>query len=137
DAARTLGTAAFSERMPEYCGATSRRPRISARLDDVEAAEAALTPGILEAALADAATTRVDRLAEAAVQHRGQSQDSTQLQPRIIDSAAALAECRAPCIIDIRAPAECEAAPLDVPGVEVIAIPFFELPERVAALPGQ
>ncbi|HSH48700.1 MAG TPA: tRNA uracil 4-sulfurtransferase ThiI [Halomonas sp.] len=129
DRARTLGTAAFAEHMPEYCGATSRRPRISARLGDVEAAEAALTPGILEAALADAVTTRVDRLGEA------DSRADTLFQPRIIDSAAELAECRAPCIIDIRAPAECEAAPLDVPGVEVIAIPFFELPERVAALP--
>lgn len=137
DAARTLGTAPFAEHMPEYCGATSRRPRISARLDDVEAAEAALTPGILEAALADAVTTRVDRLAEVAAQHRGLNQDSTRFQPRIVDSSAALAECRAPCIIDIRAPAECDAAPLDVPGVEVIAIPFFELPERAAELPGQ
>lgn len=139
DAARTLGTARFAEHMPEYCGATSKRPQVSARLGDVEAAEAKLTPGILETALAGAVITRVDRLVEAAAQDqdRGQNQgqDTTPFQPRVIDSAVALAECRAPCIIDIRAPAECEAAPLDVPGAAVMVIPFFELPDRAAELP--
>jgi thiamine biosynthesis protein ThiI len=138
DAARELGTARFAEHMPEYCGATSKRPQISAKLSDVEAAEASLAHGILEAALADAVITRVDRLPEAAAQHQEQNQGQgiTLFQPHIIDSAAALAECRAPCIIDIRAPAERDASPLEVPGAEVMAIPFFELLERITSLPG-
>lgn len=132
DAARTLGTARFAEHMPEYCAATSKRPQVSAKLSDVEAAEAQLTPGILETALTGAVTTRVDRLMDT-----GQStaERSTLYQPPTV-TPETLAEYQTPCIIDIRPSNESDESPLVVANAEVMVIPFFELSERIASLPG-
>lgn len=136
DAARQLGTARFAEHMPEYCGATSKRPQINAKPDDVDAAEAQLTPGILEAALASAVTTRVDRLLETGRQSTLETPKRPALyQPQTV-TPETLAECQAPCIIDIRPPSETDASPLVVADAEVMIIPFFELSERIAGLPG-
>lgn len=131
DAARTLGTASFAEHMPEYCGATSKRPQVNAKLADVEAAEDQLTPGILEAALANAVTTRVDRLMD---DQKNVPEPSALYQPLTV-TPKTLAEYQAPCIIDIRPTSEADASPLVMAHTEVLTIPFFELSERFAELP--
>ncbi|WP_027966662.1 tRNA uracil 4-sulfurtransferase ThiI [Halomonas halocynthiae] len=132
DTARTLGTASFAEHMPEYCGATSKRPQVNAKPGDVEAAEAQLTSGILAAALENAVTTRVDKLVTDT--HTHATRRPALYQPPTV-TFDTLAECQAPCIIDIRPASESETSPLVVANADVLTIPFFDLAERLAKLP--
>ncbi|MBB3188963.1 tRNA uracil 4-sulfurtransferase ThiI [Halomonas cerina] len=126
DAARRLDTARFAERMPEYCGVISRRPHVRARRRDIEAAEAGFDPAVLDAALEASETTRVDRL-------RNQAPDP--IEVRTVTSLATLVALSSPCVIDIRPPAERDAAPLTLPRVAQLAIPFYELQDRAPTLP--
>ena len=51
--AAEIGTEAFAANMPEYCGVISVKPTTRARLDKVEAAEAAFDLAVLERAIAN------------------------------------------------------------------------------------
>ncbi|MBF8224270.1 tRNA uracil 4-sulfurtransferase ThiI [Halomonas sp. 328] len=126
DEARHIGTAAFSESMPEYCGVISNRPSLKVKRGELEEAEAGFDFTVLETALEMATRTRSDRLIA----------DQASL-PEIttLDGEAALATAPRVSVIDIRHPDEREAAPLSLPDTELLAIPFFELQERAPALP--
>ncbi|MFW6345331.1 MAG: tRNA uracil 4-sulfurtransferase ThiI [Halomonas sp.] len=121
--AREIDTARFAETLPEYCGVISRRPNTRARRDQVAAAEAEFDFAVLDAAIEAAEVTRVDRLAE------------PEAAPR---PDAALAEASAGedvSVIDIRPPAEREAAPLQLTAGRCLEIPFYELQQRAPELP--
>ncbi|MCH4563630.1 tRNA 4-thiouridine(8) synthase ThiI [Halomonas sp. EGI 63088] len=124
--ARRLDTARFAETMPEYCGVISRRPHTRARASQVEEAEAGFDFAVLEAAIEAAETTRSDRLLE---RRYAPGEVPT------VDSPQALEQLGDTCVIDIRAPHEREAAPLWLPDVPRLEIPFYELQGRAADLP--
>ncbi|XKE47151.1 tRNA 4-thiouridine(8) synthase ThiI [Halomonas organivorans] len=128
DQARILDTARFAEVMPEYCGVISRRPHNKAAREDIEAAEAGFDFQVLEDALTAAVTTRVDRLLD-------DQETPPPTEVMTVDSPEALATLEAPCVIDIRRADEQEAAPLDLPEVPLMHIPFYELQDRAPALP--
>ncbi|EPC03282.1 hypothetical protein L861_17215 [Litchfieldella anticariensis FP35 = DSM 16096] len=125
--ARHIGTAEFAERMPEYCGVTSRRPNTRARRDRVEEAEAEFDFDVLELAIEQATKTRVDKLIETA---------PTLADVKVVDSQEALAAQRDCSVIDIRHPSERDEAPLQLPSeIQLLEIPFYELQDEAKALP--
>ncbi|UYG02009.1 tRNA 4-thiouridine(8) synthase ThiI [Halomonas sp. LR3S48] len=127
DTARQIGTAAFAEGMPEVCGAVSQRPNTQARHDKVADAEENFDFSVLEAAVELAVLTRSDRLLEPQPDSEPQLEVVTDLQAAANDSIVS--------VIDIRPPAEREAAPLMLDQVECLEIPFFELQSRAESLP--
>ncbi|GGX77098.1 tRNA sulfurtransferase [Litchfieldella qijiaojingensis] len=125
--ARRIGTAEFAERMPEYCGVTSRRPNTRARRDRVETAEAEFDFEVLDRAIDQASKTRVNKLIETA---------PVLAEVKVVDSPEALAAQPDCSVIDIRHPSERDEAPLRIPNkVELLEIPFYELQEEAKTLP--
>ncbi|MBD3895110.1 tRNA 4-thiouridine(8) synthase ThiI [Halomonas sp. ML-15] len=124
--ARCIGTAAFAERLPEYCGVISQRPHVRPSPAQLEDAEASFDDAVLETAIAAASMTRSDRLLE-----------STPVLAEIDEVASPEALLATPdvTVIDIRHPHERDAAPLTLPEGEPLAIPFFELAQRAPSLP--
>jgi len=120
--AREIGTEPFARTMPEYCGVISRKPATRARPDRVEADEANMDPSVLVRAIENREDTPVDRLLETL-----RTPEDVELvrTPGLED-----------VIIDVRHPAEGEASPLNLTTNSVVAIPFYELNERMQALPG-
>ncbi|WP_373190395.1 tRNA uracil 4-sulfurtransferase ThiI [Halomonas sp.] len=127
DTARRIDTARFAEQMPEYCGVISRRPHTRAPANKVLAAEADFDFTVLDAAIEAATVTRASRLLV------GQRPPG---EVTIVDSLATLARMPAVSVIDIRPPGEREAAPLEIADVPCLAIPFYELQDQAATLPG-
>ena len=122
DIAREIGTEPFARTMPEYCGVISRKPATRAKLHRVEADEADMDPSVLADAIAQREDTPVDRLLETI-----RTPEDVELvrTPGVED-----------VIIDVRHPAEGEQAPLKLTSNSVMNIPFYELNERIASLPG-
>lgn len=127
DTARQIGTATYAEGMPEVCGAVSQRPNTQARHDKVIAAEENFDFSVLDAAVQRAVLTRSDQLLEQAHTAAPELEVITDLQTAANGSAVS--------VIDIRPPAEREAAPLSLSQIECLEIPFFELQSRAEALP--
>ena len=117
---RAIGAEDFAASMPEYCGVISVKPATRARLDRVQASEAKLDAALLERAVARASSARIDQLAL-------DDQSAPDLEVMVAPVAGSI-------ILDVRHPDDVERAPLQVPGIEVQAIPFFELHRRFAAL---
>lgn len=132
DTARQIGTARFAETMPEVCGTFSQRPNIQARQDKIHAAEADFDFSILDAAIELAVHTRSDRLMDAPESSSAATQNPPELE---IVTDLTTTNSRAVSVIDIRAPAERDAAPLALDTVECLEIPFFELQSRADELP--
>jgi tRNA uracil 4-sulfurtransferase len=128
DTARQIGTAPFAEGMPEVCGAVSQRPNTQARHDKVAAAEEHFDFSVLDAAVAQAVQTRSDQLLDQRQQEAPQLEVISNLEAAVTDADIS--------VIDIRAPAEREAAPLVLERVDCLEIPFFELQSRADSLPG-
>ncbi|QFU01921.1 tRNA sulfurtransferase [Halomonas sp. THAF5a] len=126
DTARRIDTARFAEQMPEYCGVISKRPHTRAPADQVLAAEAAFDFSVLEAAVEAATVTRANRLGEKA---------RAPGEVTVVDGPDDLVERPAVSVIDIRRPDECEEAPLSLPDVPCLEIPFYELQEQAQHLP--
>ncbi|MGQ4880060.1 tRNA uracil 4-sulfurtransferase ThiI [Billgrantia sp. LNSP4103-1] len=131
DTARQIGTASYAEGMPEVCGAVSQRPNTQARHDKVVAAETNFDFSVLDDAVERAVSTRSDRLLE---QDEAISQVGTSPVEVVTDLQAAANDASV-SVIDIRPPAEREAAPLVLHNVECLEIPFFELQTRAETLP--
>ncbi|MBB3142071.1 tRNA uracil 4-sulfurtransferase ThiI [Halomonas organivorans] len=126
DRARMIGTARFAESMPEYCGVISRRPHNKAPLGDVHAAEAEFDERVLEEAIQATEVMRIDQVLE---------REAPLPEVMTVDSPEALGHLDAPCVIDIRRADEQEAAPLALPRIPLIHIPFYELQDQAADLP--
>lgn len=117
--AARIGTEEFAANMPEYCGVISVKPTTRARLDRVDAQEQKFNLEILDRAFEARTQTRIDRLAEEALERS----DVEVLAVPLAHST----------IIDIRHPDEQEMAPLEV-HVPVLNIPFYELHSRQSEL---
>src|SRR5690554_6838316 len=128
--ARAIDTARFAETMPEYCGVISRRPNTRARRDQIAEAEAAFDFGVLDAAIEAATLTRSDELAAPPA-----ATDAGPAEPLTLSAREALDADEAISVIDIRAPHERDEAPLALPELPQLEIPFYELQSRAEALP--
>lgn len=119
--ARQIGTEPFARNMPEYCGVISRKPATRARLHRVEEDEASMDAQVLAQAIADRQDTPVNRLLEST-----QTPEEVELvhTPDVDD-----------IIIDVRHPSEGGQSPLRLTSNRVVAIPFYELSERIQSLP--
>lgn len=120
--ARDIGTATFSERMPEYCGVISRKPNAACKRGAVEAAEATFDFGLLDQVLAEA---KVELITELTFHSQDALADGLN-NPAVPDPDAV--------IIDLRHPTEVEHAPLVVEGHDIIQIPFYSLNRRFSEL---
>jgi thiamine biosynthesis protein ThiI len=121
--AAAIGTENFAANMPEYCGVISVNPTTRARLGRVQAQEQRFDMAILERAIAASRRTRIDHLAQEALERVDVEVLSIPLAESII--------------VDIRHPEEEELAPLRVQ-VPVLKIPFYELYRRAGDLsPGR
>ncbi|MGO4999398.1 tRNA uracil 4-sulfurtransferase ThiI [Oceanisphaera sp. W20_SRM_FM3] len=122
DIARHIGSAAYAEKMPEYCGVISSSPTIKAKMGRVTEAEGHFDFSVLENAIDSAFVEDIRALEHkrvlAEVEFTASEGDG---EPNEI-------------ILDIRPPEEEEASPLSVAGREIKVIPFFKLSSQFAEL---
>lgn len=124
DQARSIGTASYAERMPEYCGVISRKPNAACKRANLHAAEAPFEMAVLERALAARRVESIERMTWTPV-------EALENAPQTEDAADGV-------IIDVRHPGEAEAEPLELAGREVLHIPFYSLNRRFGELdPGR
>jgi len=120
DVAMDIGTYDFAKCMPEYCGVISDRPTTHAKIDRLEEEEANFDDEVLEKALQAAQVISINDIVEDVNSHAK------------VEALSKVSENQV--IIDIRAPHEQEKKPLNMPGCEVLAIPFYSLGSKVGAL---
>lgn len=120
DTARAIGTYDFAKSMPEYCGVISDRPTTHAKLDRLLEEEANFDEEVLEKALASAQMIAINDIVEDISSHA-----KVEALSKVEDNQV---------IIDIRAPHEQEKKPLNMPGCEVLTIPFYALGSKVETL---
>lgn len=116
DTATRIGTAEFARHMPEYCGVISVNPTTQAKLHRVEHEESKFDMDVLERALAKATQISIDRVIEALGRDLPVEEVEEVLPGQIV--------------IDIRHPEAVEDDPLELQGIEVIALPFYAINSR-------
>ena len=121
DLARQIGTYDLSASMPEYCGVISQRPTVKAIPEKIEAEEALMDMSLLEKVVSEATYTDIRDLAE--------QEQSEAEQLEMVDTIAA-----GEVVLDIRAPEEEEANPLELDGVDVVTLPFYKLASQFSTL---
>ncbi|HEX8543083.1 MAG TPA: tRNA uracil 4-sulfurtransferase ThiI [Pseudomonas sp.] len=120
DQAVEIGTADFAKHMPEYCGVISINPKTNAKRNRVEYEEQQFDMAILERALEKAKLVSIDRVI-----------DDLSRSIEIEEVSQALA---GQVVIDIRHPDAQEDQPLNLPGIEIQALPFYALNSRFKEL---
>lgn len=118
-----IGTEDFAKNMPEYCGVISDRPTTNAKIDRILEEEGKFDFSVLDTALAEAMTIRIDEVLERQVTLAEVEVVSV---PHVKDT-----------VVDIRHPDEQEKQPLELTNNEVIHIPFYELSSRQDELNGE
>lgn len=118
--AQKIGTAAFAESIPEYCGIISTKPVTAGKKDRVAEAEASFDFAVLDKAIED---TRIVDISEL------HSIDKT--APEVEVLAVPL---YGSTVIDIRHPDEVELRPLTLQTNTVLSIPFFKLHKEAEQL---
>ncbi|GAB3380126.1 tRNA sulfurtransferase [Azotobacter armeniacus] len=120
DTATRIGTADFARHMPEYCGVISVNPTTRAKRERIEYEERQFDMAILERALERARLVPIDRVI-----------DELGEEVRVEEVREALS---GQIVLDIRHPDMAEDEPLDLPGIEVQALPFYALNSRFKEL---
>jgi tRNA uracil 4-sulfurtransferase len=120
DTAVRIGTAEFAKNMPEYCGVISVNPTTKAKPARIEHEERQFDMAVLERALERATLLPIDRVI-----------DELGKDVQVEEVAEALA---GQVVLDIRHPDATEDQPLEVPGVEVQALPFYALNNKFKEL---
>ncbi|QUM75325.1 tRNA 4-thiouridine(8) synthase ThiI [Moritella sp. 24] len=121
DTARKIGTAEFSETIPEYCGVISNKPTVKAVKEKIEAEEAKFDMSLIDQVVMDANVMDIRQIAEEA-------------QEQVSDVEAVTEIASNEVILDIRSIDEVEDSPLDVDGLEVQHMPFFKLGNQFGEL---
>ncbi|MBB3104319.1 tRNA uracil 4-sulfurtransferase ThiI [Azomonas macrocytogenes] len=116
DTAESIGTAAFARHMPEYCGVISVNPTTRARRGRIGHEEERFDMHVLEQALANARQVSIDQV----IDEMGRD-----LKVEEVDQALA-----GQIVLDIRHPDASEDEPLELPGIEVQALPFYAINNR-------
>lgn len=120
DTATQIGTAEFAKHMPEYCGVISINPTTKAKPERIAYEESQFDMAILERALARATQLPIDKV----IDELGKD-----IQVEEVDEALA-----GQVIIDIRHPDASDEQPLQLPGIEVQAVPFYALNSKFKEL---
>ncbi|MGB1239317.1 MAG: thiazole biosynthesis protein, partial [Pseudomonadales bacterium] len=118
DQTKALGCFDLVASIPEYCGVISDRPTTRAKLDKVEAEERNLDMDIIDTAIEEMRIVRIDNIVENLA-----AKADIEAISKVSDSQK---------IVDIRAPAEQEKKPLNMPGCEILLVPFYELESQLA-----
>lgn len=116
--ARRIGTESFAATMPEYCGVISVNPTILGDFDKVAEAESKFDMAVLEEAIASTKYERIDGVLN------GQDSGLENLELVKIPAVSDV-------VIDIRHPNETEDAPLLLTSNTVLAVPFYELEQKI------
>ncbi|MCV2883209.1 tRNA 4-thiouridine(8) synthase ThiI [Aestuariibacter sp. AA17] len=114
DIARKIGTEDFAKTMPEYCGVISKNPTVRAVLEKVQEEEAKLPEDLIDRVVKAANVRDIRSIAK-----------ETEEEIREVESTASLPQ--GAVVLDIRAPEEEDANPLELDNIDVVHIPFFRL----------
>ncbi|MBY4675676.1 tRNA uracil 4-sulfurtransferase ThiI [Marinobacterium arenosum] len=120
DKATEIGTYDFAKSMPEFCGVISDRPTTHAKRDRLEQEEEGFDFEVLQRALEQTQVISIDEIVED-VNVNAQVEALTKVAANQV-------------IVDVRHPHEAERKPLNLPGCEVLTIPFFKLDSEFAGL---
>ena len=121
DTARKIGTAEFSETIPEYCGVISNKPTVKAVKEKIEAEEAKFNMELIDQVVIDANVMDIRQIAEEA-------------QEQVSDVEAVTEIAENEVILDIRSADEVDDSPLEVEGRDVAEMPFFKLGNQFGEL---
>lgn len=113
DLATKIGAYEFAACMPEYCGVISDRPTVRAQLKRVVEEEQNFNFDVLEQALEKTCVTSIDKIPEE-LKEQGQFTPKQQLQANDV-------------VVDVRASGEQQKKPLNLPGVDILTVPFFQI----------
>ncbi len=119
DLTKELGCFDIVKMIPEYCGVISDRPTTRAKLDRVLEEEESLDMDVLDRAVEQCQIVKIDDI-EKNLDIKGD-----------IEALSKVSENQV--IVDVRAPAEQERKPLNMPGCEVLPVPFYELEQAAEA----
>ncbi|NVK26199.1 MAG: tRNA 4-thiouridine(8) synthase ThiI [Gammaproteobacteria bacterium] len=121
ETSREIGTHDFAAAMPEYCGVISKKPTTRAVLSQVEETEANFDFSVLDQVVADAEIMDIRKIEDEAQQEVQEVEHVTELPTDAV-------------VIDVRSPEEEEENPLELDGLEVLAIPFFKIATKFGDL---
>jgi thiamine biosynthesis protein ThiI len=113
DLATKIGAYEFAACMPEYCGVISDRPTVRAQLKRVVEEEQNFNFDVLEQALEKTCVTSIDKIPEELKEQRPFT-SKQQLQVNDV-------------VVDVRASGEQQKKPLNLPGVDIVTVPFFQI----------
>lgn len=113
DLATKIGAYEFAACMPEYCGVISDRPTVRAQLKRVVEEEQNFNFDVLEQALEKTCVTSIDKIPEELKEQRPFT-SKQQLQANDV-------------VVDVRASGEQQKKPLNLPGVDIVMVPFFQI----------
>ena len=116
--ATKIGAYEFAASMPEYCAVISNRPAVRAKLKWVEKEEQNFNFNVLEEALNNARVTRIDKVLED-IKQLGQFLPKQQLLANDV-------------VVDVRPSLEQQKKPLNLPGIDIITVPFFKINKQFA-----
>ena len=111
-----IGTAEFAENMPEYCGVISVNPKTRAKLGRVEHEESRLDADILQRAVERASRVTMDKVLD----ELGKDVHVEEVQEALSGQI----------VVDIRHPDQVEDQPLELAGIEQLAVPFYAINSR-------
>ena len=118
--AERIGTAVYSEHMPEYCGVISVKPTTLAKLDRVKAVEEAFNFALLDEVVEATELTAIDDIYR---HESGIESVEYQSMPNI-----------GQVVVDLRHPEEVDQRPLSLHANEVLRIPFYQINRLFADL---
>ncbi len=113
DQTKALGCFDLVASIPEYCGVISDRPTTRAKLEKVESEELNLDMEILDRALEQVKSVKIDDIVKNL---------TAKLEIETLSKVSDMQK-----IVDIRAPHEQAINPLNMPGCDIILAPFYEL----------
>lgn len=119
---RQIGTEDLAKTMPEFCAVISKSPTVKAVKTKIEAEEAKFNFAVLEQAVTNATNVDIREIVE-------------QIKQQVTEIAIVSQLTDNDIIIDIRAPEEEEASPLQILQTKIIKIPFYRLALQFGTLP--
>ncbi|MFW1676691.1 tRNA uracil 4-sulfurtransferase ThiI [Pontibacter sp. JAM-7] len=120
DITRKIGAFEFASNMPEYCGVISDKPTTHARRERVEKEEAHFDFEVLQRSLERVEVISIDDIVENMAVHAE------------IEALTKVGENQV--IVDVRAPHEQEKKPLNMPGCDILCVPFYKMDQVAETL---
>ena len=111
--AEEIGAADFAKAIPEYCGVISDKPTTQARPERIKEEEDNFDFEVLDRALERCEVISIDDIVKNVNAH-ADVESLSKVEPHQV-------------IVDIRAPHEQEKRPLNMPGCNILCVPFYKL----------